>query len=67
MSGVAIFTTVRSPSVTLPLVGDEVGEVVLEEHAGGGGVAPVVHLAAPEDSQIRDITRRIVTTIRSNY
>ena len=43
-----IFTTVGSPSVTFPLVRDEVGEVVLEEHAGGRGVAPVVHLTAPE-------------------
>ena len=57
----AVFTTVRSPSVTLPLVGHEVGEVVLEEHAGGRGVAPVVHLAAPEDSQNRNITRRTLT------
>jgi len=39
--------TVRSPSVTFPLVGDEVGKVVLEEHAGGRGVAPVMHLTAP--------------------
>lgn len=38
---------VRSPSVTLPLVGDKVRQVVLQDHAGGGGVAPVVHLAAP--------------------
>ena len=49
-----VFTTVWSPSVTFPLVGDEVWEVVLEEHAGGGGVAPVVHLAAPEVNQIRN-------------
>ena len=46
--GSGVFTTVWSPSVTFPLVGDEVREVVLEEHAGGRGVAPVVHLAAPE-------------------
>ena len=58
---------VRGTSVATPLVGDEVGEVVLEgkrglkisisrqteivsdleEHAGRGGVAPVVHLTAP--------------------
>ena len=33
--------TVRSSSVTLPLVGDKVWQVVLQDHAGGGGVAPV--------------------------
>ena len=37
--GIAL-TAVRSTPVTLPLVGDEVGEVVLKEHAGGRGVAP---------------------------
>ena len=65
MSGVAIFTTVRSPSVTLPLVGDEVGEVVLEEHAGGGGVAPVVHLTAPGVSWVRN--NKDINCSRSNY
>jgi len=54
--------TVRSPSVTLPLVGDEVGEVVLEEHAGGGGVAPVVHLAAPVYA-IHSLTRAEKATV----
>ena len=39
---------VGSTSITLPLVGDEVGQVVLQDHAGGGGVAPVMHLAAPQ-------------------
>ena len=43
-----VLTAVRSSSVTLPLVGDKVGQVVVEQHAGGPGVAPVVHLAAPE-------------------
>jgi len=47
VSSFSVSNTVRSPSVTFPLVGDEVGKVVLEEHAGGRGVAPVVHLAAP--------------------
>lgn len=47
LSSISLSNTVWSPAVTFPLVGDEVGEVVLEEHAGGGGVAPVVHLAAP--------------------
>lgn len=42
--------TVRSSTVTLPLVRDEVREVVLQEHAGGRGVTPVVHLAAPVNS-----------------
>ena len=36
----------RTP-VTLPLVRDEVGQVVLQEHAGGRRVAPVVHLTTP--------------------
>jgi len=40
---------VRGAPVAAPLVRDEVGKVVLEEHAGGGGVAPVVHFAAPVD------------------
>ena len=35
-----VHTAVGRPAVTLPLVGDEVGEVVLQEHAGCGGVAP---------------------------
>ena len=35
-----VLTAVGRPPVTLPLVGDEVGEVVLQEHAGGRGVAP---------------------------
>ena len=35
-------------SVATPLVGDKVGQVVLQGHAGGRGVAPVVHLATPE-------------------
>jgi len=47
VSSFSVSNTVRSPSVTFPLVGHEVGKVVLEEHAGGRGVAPVVHLAAP--------------------
>jgi len=47
VSSFSVSNTVWSPSVTFPLVGDEVREVVLEEHAGGRGVAPVVHLAAP--------------------
>jgi len=38
---------VRSPSITLPLVGNKVRELVLQVHAGGGGVAPIMHLAAP--------------------
>ena len=42
-----VLTAVRSSSVTLPLVGHKVGQVVVEQHAGGPGVAPVVHLAAP--------------------
>jgi len=47
VSSCPVSNTVGSPSVTFPLVRDEVGEVVLEEHAGGRGVAPVVHLTAP--------------------
>ena len=41
-------TAIRGPSVAFPLVGDKVGQVVLQGHAGGRGVAPVVHLATPE-------------------
>ena len=37
-----VHTAVGRPPVTLPLVGDEVGQVVLQEHAGGCGVAPGV-------------------------
>lgn len=47
VSSFSVSNTVRSPSVTFPLVGHEVWKVVLEEHAGGRGVAPVVHLTAP--------------------
>lgn len=47
---------VRSSSVTLPLVGDKVWQVVLQDHAGGGGVAPVMHLAAPVNT-IHGVTR----------
>ena len=41
-------TAIRGPSIAFPLVGDKVGQVVLQGHAGGRGVAPVVHLATPE-------------------
>ena len=41
-------TAIRSSSVALPLEGDEVGQVVVQAHAVASGVAPIVHLAAPE-------------------
>jgi len=62
VSSFSVSNTVRSPSVTLPLVGHEVGEVVLEEHAGGRGVAPVVHLTAPVNA-IHSLTRAKKATV----
>jgi len=53
---------VRSSSVTLPLVRDKVGEVVLQHHAGGGGVAPVMHLTAPVNP-IHGVTRAKEPTV----
>ncbi len=43
-------TAVWRSSVALPLKSDKVGKVVLQAHAGGGRVAPVVHLAALVDA-----------------
>jgi len=40
-------TAVGSTSVTLPLVGNKVGKVVLQTHTGAGGVAPIMHFTAP--------------------
>lgn len=37
---------VGSTTIAGPLVGYKVGQVVLQSLAGGGGVAPVMHLAA---------------------
>jgi len=39
--------TVGSTSVALPLVRYKVRQVGFQDHAGGGGVAPIMHLAAP--------------------
>ena len=46
-------TAIGRPSVAFPLVRHEVREVVLQSHAGGRGVAPVMHLTATENSGIR--------------
>ena len=41
-------TAVGCAAVALPLEGDEVGQVVVQAHAGARGVAPIVHFAASE-------------------
>jgi hypothetical protein len=45
-------TAVWRATVALPLEGHEVGQVVVEAHARAGGVAPIVHLAAPEKGKL---------------
>ena len=47
-----LLTAVRSPSITLPLIWNKVRELVLQIHARGGGVAPVVHLATPASHKL---------------
>jgi len=44
-----VTNTIWRASVAFPLVRHEVREVVLQSHAGGRGVAPVMHLTASVD------------------
>ena len=54
-----ILTTVWCPSVALPLEAHKVGKVVLQSHAGGRSVAPVVHLAASEMKKEHMLSKNI--------